>query len=415
MDPLQLLADLEGLRNKIPGFLQNDFENLIASIRNIYEMSIKAITPSQPVHDGKHSLVYHQTNLSNLYTKLNNNLTPFQQIYTGQGSDAYYTTAMTSAQNLQLVNNHLADAAQFHDTMATNFDLATEAQIALVSLLVGLGITLGVLVFSAGTTAPATVPAAILEAGGGAVSIGLLTDAEAAALTAVMSLLWTTLPSTLLYAVGVDLTINSILNPPQTTSIDLGSTGSQAQASTITIDLGINSSTWNPGERQAIADDLVTKAKAARQAAIDAYDAAHPDAKTRDPKEDPSKAVGAMAVLAIYGSDGTLIFEDTDFELGFNGADPSDHAEALLVQWAEGVLAGMSSQLVGTIINMLIYVQKVPCAASCRPAIQEDTWLEDLYHSTGLPAGAATVNLIVFSGGMGVPGAGSFYFKSTRG
>jgi hypothetical protein len=216
MDPLQLLADLEGLRDKIPSFLQNDFENLIASIRNIYEMSVKLITPSQPVHDGKHNLIYHHTNIDTLHTQLNTGLTSFQQVYTGHGSDAYYTTTTTSLQNLQTIRDHLVDASQFHDTMAVNFDQAAEAKIALVSLLVGLGITLGVLVFSAGTTAPATVPAAILEAGGGAVSIGLLTEAEAAALAAVMSLVWAALPGALLSGLlgtaATELLIHNLLS-----------------------------------------------------------------------------------------------------------------------------------------------------------------------------------------------------------
>ena len=45
MDTLQLLANLEELRDKIPAFLQQDFEDLIATIRTTYEMSIKFITP----------------------------------------------------------------------------------------------------------------------------------------------------------------------------------------------------------------------------------------------------------------------------------------------------------------------------------------------------------------------------------
>ncbi len=218
MDPLQLLADLEGLRDKIPEFLRWDFEHLIASIRNIYEMSIKFVTPPQPVREGKQNLVYHHTDIDNLCAQLNKSLTPFQQIYTGQGSDAYYTTATASVQNLQLIRDHLKDASQFHDTMAVNFDQATEAKIALGSLLVGLGITLGVLIASLGTTAPATVPAALLQVAGGAVSIGLLTDAEAAAVAAVIGLVWATLPeallSGLLGTVATDLLVHNLLNPP---------------------------------------------------------------------------------------------------------------------------------------------------------------------------------------------------------
>ena len=173
---------------------------------------------------------------------------------------------------------------------------------------------------------------------------------------------------------------------------------------------------WNPGEAKSIADALAQKTKDARNQAIADYDtkvAANPSAK--DDNKDPSKAVGAMAVLAIYGSDGQQIYLGAMFALGYKGVDPGDHAEALLIKWAQGILAGLGGKLVGATINMLIYVQKAPCAASCRPAIQEGTWLNQLYTSTGLPPGAATVNLAVFASGLGVPGPASFYFGSTQG
>lgn len=74
----------------------------------------------------------------------------------------------------------------------------------------------------------------------------------------------------------------------------------------------------------------------------------------------------------------------------------------------------MSGELAGTIITLFIAVQKVPCRFSCRPAIQEDSWLKALYDSTGQPPGAAIVNLIVFASGTGVPGMALYSFKSTR-
>ncbi|GCE12529.1 WXG100 family type VII secretion target [Tengunoibacter tsumagoiensis] len=198
MDPLQLLDDLEGLRDKIPSAFQNDFEELINTIRHIYTMSIKFVTPPHPVQDGEKNLSSHHTTISDLHKQLNNSLSSFQLIYVGEASNTYHATANTSVQNLQLIADHLSTASSQHNTMATNLEQATEAKIALAALLVGLGITLGVLIFSAGTTAPVTVPAAALEAAGGTVSIGLLTEAEAAAAFALLSLAGPTLTDALL-------------------------------------------------------------------------------------------------------------------------------------------------------------------------------------------------------------------------
>jgi hypothetical protein len=96
-------------------------------------------------------------------TRLYNRLPAFQEVYVGDGSNSYHMTATTSLQNVQSIRDHLATASQLHGTMALNFGQATQAQIALDALLVGLGITLAVLIASAGSTAPATVPAALVE------------------------------------------------------------------------------------------------------------------------------------------------------------------------------------------------------------------------------------------------------------
>ena len=136
MDPLEFLASLEGLREKIPGALRQDFEDLIAGIRNTYEMSVKYITPPEPVHDGRRNLAAHHTTLDGLCTQLESSLEAFQLVYVGQASDAYHTRAAASLQDLQVIREHLAQAAVLHNTMATNFDTATEAKLALVGLLV---------------------------------------------------------------------------------------------------------------------------------------------------------------------------------------------------------------------------------------------------------------------------------------
>jgi hypothetical protein len=213
MDPLQLLADLEQLRDKIPMELRADFESLIVSIRNIYENTIKLITPPMPVEDGQQRLAAHYANIDALQTQLYNRLPAFQEVYVGDGSNSYHMTATTSLQNVQSIRDHLATASQLHGTMALNFGQATQAQIALDALLVGLGITLAVLIASAGSTAPATVPAALLEAAGGAVTIGIMTEAEAAAAAAVLGLMWASLPEALaigtIGALGTDIALNA--------------------------------------------------------------------------------------------------------------------------------------------------------------------------------------------------------------
>ena len=213
MDPLQLLANLEQLRDKIPAELSADFESLIASIRNIYENTIKLITPPIPVEDGQQRLAAHYANIDALQLQLHNRLPAFQEVYVGDGSNSYHMTATTSLQNVQSIRDHLATASQLHGTMALNFGQATQAQIALDALLVGLGITLAVLIASAGSTAPATVPAALLEAASGAVTIGIMTEAEAAATAAVLGLMWASLPEALVIgsigALGTDIALNA--------------------------------------------------------------------------------------------------------------------------------------------------------------------------------------------------------------
>jgi hypothetical protein len=223
MDPLELLAQLEGIRGKIPAILQQDFEDLLASIRSTYEMSIKYVTPPEPVHGGSRNLAAHHTTLDSLCTQLESSLEAFQLVYVGQGSDTYQTRATASLQDLKTMRDHLVQASVLHTTMATNFDTATEAKLALVALLVGLGITLSVLIASVGTTAPVTVPAAAFEVAGGAVSIGLMTEAQAAATAAIIGLLWAALPDALLVGtsafVATDVLGHIALHPPATVTL----------------------------------------------------------------------------------------------------------------------------------------------------------------------------------------------------
>jgi hypothetical protein len=218
MDGLELIAALEGLRDKIPATWSQDFEDLIANIRNTYEMSTKYVTPPEPVHVGRQNLAAHHATLDSLCVQLGSGLETFQQVYIGSGSDAYRTRAAMSLQNLQLVRDHLATASALHNTMAINFDTATEAKLALVALLAGLAVTLGVLIASAGTTAPITIPAAAFEIAGGAISIGLMTEAEIAAAGAIMGLLWAGLPDALLVGLAAMATTDVLghiaLHPP---------------------------------------------------------------------------------------------------------------------------------------------------------------------------------------------------------
>ena len=195
---------------RIPAILQQDFENLIEGIRHTYEMSIKYVTPPEPVHVGKQNLAGHHSTLDDLCIQLGTSLESFQQVYIGQGSATYQARATASLQDLQMLRDHFAQASVLHNTMALNFDVATEAKVALAALLVGLAITLGVLIASAGTTSPVTVPAAAFEVAGGAVSIGLMTEAEAAALVAIMGLMWAALPEALLAGLA-GLTVFEVL------------------------------------------------------------------------------------------------------------------------------------------------------------------------------------------------------------
>ncbi len=257
MDPLELLASLEGLREKIPAFLRQDFEDLIAGIRNTYEMSVKYVTPPEPVHDGRRNLAAHHNTLDGLCTQLESSLQAFQLVYIGAGSDAYHTRAAASLQDLKTIREHLAQAAVLHTTMASNFDTATEAKLALVALLVTLAITLGVLIASAGTTAPVTVPAAAVEVAGGAVSIGLMTEAEAAAAAAIMGLIWAALPEALLAGLAgfaaMEVLGHIALHPPAAHT----STAASSPAGIQVLQLNLPKEPDLTPEQQAAVEDMV--------------------------------------------------------------------------------------------------------------------------------------------------------------
>jgi hypothetical protein len=167
MDGEDLLNSLEGLRNDIPDFLRDDFENLIESIRQIYELTIKAVAPSWPVDDGRQHLVTHATTLDTLHSQFSTSLLDFQTGYQGAGSTAYNTSATLALNHLKALRDHTNFAVQKHQSLANNLDNASTSQMILIGLMVTLGITLGVLIFSAGSTAPVTVPAAVGEAAGG--------------------------------------------------------------------------------------------------------------------------------------------------------------------------------------------------------------------------------------------------------
>jgi hypothetical protein len=188
MDGEELLNRLEGLRHDIPGFLQNDYEDLIQKIRQIYEFSIRYIAPSWPVDGGRQQLLTHHTTLDDLHTQLNTSLVSFQSAYQGPGSEAYHHTAALTLQHLGALRDHVNFATQQHQTIASNLDTSHESQLILIGLIGALAVTLGVLIFSGGTTAPVTVPAAAGEAAGGAATVATLVEASTATETALMSL-----------------------------------------------------------------------------------------------------------------------------------------------------------------------------------------------------------------------------------
>ncbi len=194
MDALELLTKLEQFEHHVPGFLRSEYDSLVNQVRQIYEAVSKYITPPHPLEDGKNKLSAYHTSTDDLHTKLNNSLPTFKLAYVGAGSDAYHTTAAQALDDLKDIRDHLAFASLAHQTMGNNFDIALTAQIALGVLLGSLAITLGVFFFSGGTTAPVTVPAAVIEAGGSVISIEAITTALATALASATALAEAALP-----------------------------------------------------------------------------------------------------------------------------------------------------------------------------------------------------------------------------
>jgi len=182
----QLLGELEGLAHKVhvPGF-----QDLIQTVRNIYEKTIEYITPHEPISDASRTLIALHSELNSLCTQLETSLPEFQTVYTGAGSDTYHASASFALQGMQQQRDALAHAAQQHQTMATQSALARDMQIALIVMLGAVAITLIALVASAGLDAPITVPLAIGETAGAAATIAILTEALVAAGIAVDALL----------------------------------------------------------------------------------------------------------------------------------------------------------------------------------------------------------------------------------
>lgn len=186
MDIEQLLGELEGLAHKVhvPGF-----QDLIQTVRNIYEKTVEYITPHEPISDASRTLTALHSELNSLCTQLETSLPDFQTVYTGAGSDTYHASAAFALQGMQQQRDALAHAAQQHQTMAEQFALARDMQIALIVMLGAVTVTLIALVASAGADAPITVPLAIGETVGAAAIITTLTEALVAAGIAVDALL----------------------------------------------------------------------------------------------------------------------------------------------------------------------------------------------------------------------------------
>ena len=186
MDIEQLLRELESLALKVhvPGF-----QELIQTVRNIYEKTIEYITPHEPISDASRTLTALHSELDSLCTQLETSLPAFQAVYTGAGSDSYHTSAAFALQGMQQQRDALVYASQQHQTMATQFALAQEMQNLLIVMLGVVAVTLVALVASGGSDAPITVPLLLGETAGAAAIIATLTEALVSASVAVSALL----------------------------------------------------------------------------------------------------------------------------------------------------------------------------------------------------------------------------------
>src|SRR5689334_7872846 len=161
-----LLNDLEGLVHHLPHSVQGPLDDVIETVRHIYENTLLAITPHEPVHDGSRALVGHHQRLQDLHTQLSNNAAALQLVYQGEAANSYHAAASASLGHLQTTLDHVSFASQQHNTMSLQFGDAINNQLLLDTMLVLVAGTLGSILLTGGLDAEIAVPAAAGEAAG---------------------------------------------------------------------------------------------------------------------------------------------------------------------------------------------------------------------------------------------------------
>lgn len=221
MNVEHLLNELEGLVHHLPHRVQGPLDDVIETVRHIYENTLLVITPHEPVHDGSRALVSHHQRLQDLHTQLSNNTATLQLVYQGEAANSYHAAASASLGHLQTTLDHVAFASQQHDTMSLQFGDATTNQLLLITMLGLVVITLGSIPATAGVDSEIAVPAAAGEVAGAGGIIATLTAALQAAGAAIAALEIDLMTLGMLaFTIGAVLDRPQTINPPQVDGTD---------------------------------------------------------------------------------------------------------------------------------------------------------------------------------------------------
>jgi hypothetical protein len=113
-----------------------------------------------------------------------------------------------------------------------------------------------------------------------------------------------------------------------------------------------------------------------------------------------NKSNGAAGILNIWNRASTLIFNGSIAQIGTPG---EDHAEQLIVNWANNIITTKVRQLRGATINLLVFSQTSVCS-DCMENATTGAWQTVLRAATILPPSAVTINISLWQ--WGNPNAG---------
>jgi RHS repeat-associated protein len=92
--------------------------------------------------------------------------------------------------------------------------------------------------------------------------------------------------------------------------------------------------------------------------------------------------------------------------LGYKNQGGDDHAEQLLINWAQGILAKRAAKGTPMLwVNAIIATQTNVCPTYCSPKLDNDIWLQDLFKATGGKAGMLSLSVWQGNADVNIDGA----------